>query len=117
MNEYEVLRKPFNIETHKKTFINYLEVIVLEDGTVVYAVPSHQEKLIKICCDKLKITSDELSDLCPKEYYCDFMNWLCMISGCVSLWNESMIGKANEQQQQTIKQLIDEKLYRGMIII
>lgn len=45
-NEQIVLNGPFDIETHKKTFKNYLEVIILENGRIVYAVPSHQEKLI-----------------------------------------------------------------------
>lgn len=113
MDNYTILRSPFDIEVHKKTFINYLEVVILEDGTIVYAVPSHQKKVIEIACEKLRITEKELSDLCPQEYYFDFMTWLCHVSGCVSLWNEQMIGTPNEQQVTTIQQLIDEKLYKG----
>jgi hypothetical protein len=115
--EQKILNSPFDIKIHKETFINYLEVIILENGTVVYAVPSHQGKLIKIACDRLQITREELNDLCPKEYYFDFMNWLCKISNCVSLWNETMIGKANEKQEESIEILIQEKLYRGNITI
>ena len=44
MSEEYTLYCPFDIEKHKKTFINYLEVVILEDGTIEYAVPSHQEK-------------------------------------------------------------------------
>lgn len=113
MSNQDVLRKPFDLEIHKNTFVNYLEVIVLEDGTVTYAVPSHQEKLIAVACEKLSLTRDELNDLCPPAYYFDFMFWLCEISGCVALWNEHMCGKPNEQQQKMIKQLRDEGLYRG----
>ena len=29
----------FDYETHRKNFINYLEVIINKDGTVEYAVP------------------------------------------------------------------------------
>ena len=36
----------FDLEKHKQTYVQYLEVVILEDGTVEYAVPSHQEKLI-----------------------------------------------------------------------
>lgn len=113
MNEQSVLRSPFNIETHKATFINYLEVVISEDGTVMYAVPSHQEKVILLACQKLNVTRDELNELCPQEYYFDFMTWLCKISGCVALWNDRMIGMANEQQLEAIKQLAEENLYRG----
>ncbi|MCK2000460.1 hypothetical protein MZM54_03515 [[Brevibacterium] frigoritolerans] len=114
-NERRVLNGPFDIEEHKKTFKNYLEVIILEDGTIVYAVPSHQEKLIAIACEKLGITRKQLSDLCPIEYYFDFMNWLCQITNCVSLWNERMEGIPNEEQIKSLKKLIEEKLYYGPI--
>lgn len=111
----QVLREPFNIETHKKTFINYLEVVIMEDGTIVYATPSHQEKLIALATQKLKVSREQLNDLCPIKYYFDFMNWLCQISGCVSLWNTHMVGKANEQQRKAIEQLIKEGLYHGQL--
>lgn len=113
MNEQEVLNNPFDIETHKRTFINYLEVIILEDGKIQYAIPSHQEKLITIACKKLNVTREELIEMCPEEYYLDFMNWLCQITNSVSLWNEYMIGKPNEKQQQAIKQISDEGLFKG----
>lgn len=40
----------FDLEKHKQTYVQYLEVVILEDGTVEYAVPSHQEKLIALAC-------------------------------------------------------------------
>lgn len=30
----------FDLEKHKQTYVQYLEVVILEDGTVEYAVPS-----------------------------------------------------------------------------
>lgn len=36
----------FDIQKHKETFIDYLEVIIDVNGRIMYAVPSHQEKLI-----------------------------------------------------------------------
>jgi len=113
MNRQEVLLKPFDIETHKNTFVNYLEVIILEDGTVSYAVPSHQEKLIMIACQKLQVTRQELNDLCPAEYYADFMTWLCKMSNCVALWNEHMVGIPNELQKEAINALAKHNLYQG----
>ena len=46
-NEYDIYR-PFDAEKHKAKYSNYLEVLILEDGTVVYAIPSHQEKAIAL---------------------------------------------------------------------
>ena len=37
--QQRVLHSPFYVETHKKTFKNYLEVMIDEDGIVHYAVP------------------------------------------------------------------------------
>lgn len=110
-----VLRMPFNIEVHKKTFINYLEVIIDEHGSVQYAVPSHQEKLIQLACKKRNVSRDELMDLCPPEYYFNFMEWLCQVSQCVSVWNDFYIGNLNDKQRETLKKLSEEKLYKGKI--
>lgn len=111
--QLRVLSQPFDIDTHKKTFKDYLEVILLEDGTIVYATPSHQEKLIALACKKLGMTREELSDFCPREYYADFMTWLCSLTGSVALWDAHIVGRANERQQQTIARLVEEKLYKG----
>ena len=48
-NEYDIYR-PFDAEKHKAKYSNYLEVLILEDRTVVYAIPSHQEKAIALAC-------------------------------------------------------------------
>lgn len=115
MNEQQVLHSPFDIETHKKTFINYLEVVILENGTVVYAVPSHQEKLIALSCEKLGMTRDELNDHCPQEYYFDFMTWLIGICAAVPVWNEMIQGEPNDKQRETLSLLQAEGLYRGAL--
>ena len=81
----------FDIEQHKKHFIDYLEVIIFPDGHVEYAIPSHQQKLISICREKLKVSWEELDEMCPPEYYSDFIVWLCNISECVSVWNNFII--------------------------
>lgn len=115
IDDQNVLSSPFDIEIHKKTFTNYLEVIIGEDGTVMYAVPSHQEKLIEMACKKLSVTREELNDLCPPEYYFDFMTWLCKISGCVALWTNYMNGIPNEKQIHCIEKLIEAELYNGTV--
>ena len=42
-NEYSVYSE-FDITKHKHPYVNYLEVLIKEDGSIVYVVPSHQEK-------------------------------------------------------------------------
>ena len=109
----------FDMEQHKKHYVNYLEVIIFPDGHIEYAVPSHQEKLIAICCEQLRISRDKLNEMCPKEYYFDFMVWLCNISGCISVWN-NFIQKSDttpitNAQKRTLKELKDNGLYSGTI--
>ena len=111
----KILQGKFNLETHKEAFVNYLEVVILEDGTVEYAVPSHQEKLVKIATKKLGVTKQKLYDMCPPEHYFDVCRWLCEITSCVSVWNEYHIGTPNEVQQWVLQNLKYHGLYRGEV--
>lgn len=104
----------FNIEQHKKTFNHYLEIVIDENGNIMYAVPSHQEKLISLACKKLNITREELNAMCPREYYCDFMIWLCKVSGACAVWDNFIeADKLTEQQISALKMLKDNGLYLG----
>lgn len=116
MREFEVLHKPFDIETHKRTFVNYLEVVILDNGQIEYAVPSHQEKLISIAMDRLKVTRQELYNLCPPEFYFDVIAWLCIIARCVSVWNDFSVGKCNPEQMKSLQMLKEHGVYRGKVI-
>ena len=116
MNSQKILRQPFDTKTHKKHFTNYLEVVLLEDGTVVYATPSHQEKLISIALEKLNTTRESLNKLCPIEYYLDFMVWLVKITNCVAVYGNGFIGKPNKLQLNALNELQKEGLYTGKTI-
>lgn len=111
----KILRGKFDIETHKEAFVHYLEVVIREDGTVEYAVPSHQEKLIGIAMKKLGVTRQELYDMCPPEYMFDVCAWLCKITGCVSVWSEFYIGEPNDVQRWVLQTLKWHKLYEGVL--
>ena len=111
----KILRGKFDIETHKEAFVNYLEVVIREDGTVEYAVPSHQEKLIKIAIEKLGVTRKQLYDMCPNEYMFDVIKWLCKITNCVSVWNDFYIGDLNIAQRGALLKLKCHGLYGGKI--
>lgn len=111
----KVLRSKFNLETHKSVFVNYLEVVIRENGDIEYAVPSHQEKLIRIAIAKLGVTRQRLYDMCPPEYAFDVCKWLCEITGCVSVWTEFYIGKPNEIQEWALRTLKYHGVFKGEI--
>lgn len=116
MSEKYSIYSEFDVEQHKKTYVNYLEVIVGENGKVSYAMPSHQEALIKIACQKLGITRRELNEICSKEYYFDFVTWLCKITGCCSVWNEFVMGyEFTAEQVETLELLKSHGVYKGEI--
>ena len=118
MGKYD-LYCPFDIEMHKKTFINYFETVIYPDGTVEYAVPSHQEKLIAIYCEKFNCTREEMNKQMPTEYYLDVNTWLCNMTGCISVWNDfyykSDTGPITEQQRKTLEELKEHGIYKGEI--
>ena len=89
--EYDCNYSKFDIKQHKAKYVHYLEVIIREDGTIEYAHPCHQEKLIEIACQRLGLTREELCAMCPPEYYGDFTVWLCRMSGAVSVWEDFII--------------------------
>ena len=110
------LYSDFDIEQHKKTFIHYLEVVIDENGKIMYAVPSHQEMLIKLACEKLNVTRGELIAMCPQEYYFDFMTWICKVSGACAVWeNFVQCDKLTERQIMALQNLKDNGLYLGEI--
>ncbi|MFP3726413.1 hypothetical protein U8V72_14595 [Priestia filamentosa] len=115
MNEFDVLNGPFDYETHKNTFTDYLEVIIDETGTIMYATPSHQEKAIYLACLRLNISRQELSDRCPRQYYADYMYWLCTQAKCIAVWNNRIEGEPNAIQIAVLKKLAEEELYYGLI--
>ena len=112
-DQIKVLHGNFDIETHKKTFVNYLEVIIREDGTVEYAVPSHQEKLIGIAMKQLGLTRMQLYAMCPREYMFDVCEWLCKITNCISVWNDYCVGLPNDVQARALRTLKLHGLSRG----
>lgn len=116
MNEKYSVYSDFSAELHKKTFIHYLEVVIDENGNIMYAVPSHQEKQIALACKKLNITREELSAMCPQEYYCDFMTWLCKVSGACAVWeNFIQCDKPTEHHIKALQMLKENGLYLGEI--
>lgn len=101
---YNVYSK-FDIEMHKKTFVNYLEAIILPSGEVQYAVPSHVEKLILL-------TGEKREDFFEKmPISASPIDWLLDYTGCISLWSDFHKGNpTTKEQKETLKLLIREGL-------
>lgn len=104
MNDSNVLYQPFDIETHAKEFINYLEVIIKPDGTIEYAIPSHQRKLEEIARSNYEDFDEKVNYL---DYCSDYLQWLCDITNCVSVWNEGCVKPAmiTNEQIESLKKL------------
>ena len=109
----KVLHGDFDIETHAKTFVSYLEVVIYDDGIVEYAIPSHQEKLMNIAMKQLSVSREEIGAMCPPEYYFDFTAWLCKLTHCLSVWTEGYIGQPNEKQKEALQKLHNHGIYLG----
>lgn len=118
-HQQEVLQSKFDVEVHKKTFVNYLEVIIDEEGIVHYAVPSHLEYLLKMfmnknkCCDRnYAMQQVEKLSIGKMETPIDF---LIAEMKAVSVWYRGYWGKPNEKQKETLKKLKEAGVYGGNI--
>lgn len=80
------------------------------------AVPSHQEKLIEIGKGKYGKSRDDFVAMCPAEMYCDYMEWLCEVTGCVAMWNRFVVGKPNRFQMNKINELIDAGIVYSCVL-
>lgn len=109
--QQKVLNSPFSIETHKKTFTCYTELVITEDGIAHYAVPSHNEFLIKMCCNKLNMTRDEVMDyIWNKGKAADYVEYMIELTNTILVWYGGYKGTPNDKQKDTIQALIDNGL-------
>ena len=86
MNQQEILNSKFDFETHSKNFICYCEVIITPNGEIRYAVPSHEQAVLKYLAEKNNMNIEEII----KEYnalpLCDIYDRLLEESGCILVW-------------------------------
>lgn len=105
----KVLHSPFNVKTHKETFINYLEVIINPNGIIEYAVPSHIEKVNEKYMEKYKCTREEI--------YEKFMFSIDVATEMkiILVWNDRIECDFNPTQEQlaSLLMLKKEGLYYG----
>ena len=102
----------FDIDKHQETFVNYLEVIVRADGTVEYAVPSHQMKLEFIGAEQRGMTRDDFIHTCPKQMWLDYTTWLLGQTGCIAVWSNFVKANTITEEQAEV---LDEFRRRGLL--
>lgn len=106
----------FDISMHKQTYINYCEVIIKPDGSIHYAVPSHQRYLEKYGASIYNETEDEFVKRCPSDMWFNYLQWLLDITGCVSCWSEghwSGIQGITIQQRKSLNELVQQGLVKN----
>lgn len=119
-NAQQVLRGAFNIDLHKLTFIEYLEVVISPEGVVEYAVPSHSEKLLAVYMRQNAITDrdDALKRLSENSnIFTSYVEMFSKETGYISVWNCGYITgcKPTQQQLNQLKTLKLNGLYHGRI--
>ena len=69
-----------------------------------------------LACERLGVTRELIYDMCPTQYYADFLNWLLSLTNSVSVWN-NMIScwSINKKQAATLRMLKTKVLYKGPI--
>lgn len=106
IDQDKVLHSPFNIETHKKTFINYLEVVITSDGVIHYAVPSHSEWCIRYVLAKgIFKDRDALYEYLEKTHK-DIED----VSKCCLVWTNHVKGYINDDIARSLQDLIQNNL-------
>lgn len=85
------------------TMINYCEAIIMPDGSIIYARPSHVETLIKLT----KKPRTEINKLMPMR--AAPINWLVEYTGCACVWFDYCIMpyKYTDAQIAAIQALCD----------
>ena len=105
-NPTELLYQPFDFENHRDNFICYCECIIWPDGKIEYAVPSHNEALLKAYAHKHGLTRDEVM----KMFYNDFDAYDTMMkdTGIIQVWYDQIhnIQKLTPAQNDAVGKLL-----------
>lgn len=112
----ETFALPFSIERHKKTFVNYMEAVIDENGVVHYAIPSHERKLVEMI---LK----QNPDMCMKDVQDEaeqqfsvygWVEWLIIRSKCICVYTRGYMCPPEyimtQKQRDTLNELIKNGL-------
>ena len=106
------------ISKHKAKYTNYCEAIITEDGTIHYAVPSHQNKLIELYGVPTVPIPGQFFDYDGKEFndlknkvpdHANFTYWLADYLNMVITWYDYIVFPLNYTKDQisVVKSLIE----------
>ena len=112
MDQMKVLHGAFDMQTHKETFTNYLEVVIAPNGSVCYAVPSHVAVLERMYMSR---TGGNPQEDCPREHWLSYDQWLIDQTECVCVWNCGTMGHPNARQREQLDILRQEGLLRDIV--
>lgn len=88
------------IKQHKE--ICYCEAIILPDGKIADARPSHIYKLIELS----NKTKDEIDKLMPM--FASPLEWLVSYTGCIAVWYNSFIFVSiTDKQRKSLQRLVN----------
>lgn len=114
---YDCNYSEFDLSEHIKHYINYCEVCIHSDGSIHYAVPSHQQYLERYQQTKLGLTHEEFLNSVPQEYYFDYLYYLAYQTNCVIVWTQGYFGiNMTEEQKDSLTQLVEAGLVRDTIL-
>ena len=118
--QQRVLHSSFDIETHKQTFVSYLEAVISPEGVVEYAVPSHTEKLIEIFMkqkgfDNITKAKEYIIKTTINNGMCSTIEFLTGVTGYISIWFDHYVASdpPTKQQLDKLKELFDNGVYVG----
>lgn len=109
-----VLHEPFSINRHKHTFIDYFEIIILPDGTVEYAIPSHITYIENYIAQMYNSSVEQLHDMRN-----DIYNNMIENCGLISCWSHQYkiyTHTPTDEQIKTLQVLISEGLTSNHLI-
>lgn len=113
MKTYNILEFIEYTKQHPYEWLNYCEVVILRNGTIMLARPSHQESIIQYIIELENTTREDINSLMasdllsPMEFYVDKY-------GLVAVWNNTLIAscskKLNRFQKNTVSKLVNSGL-------
>lgn len=109
MNKQKILHSPFDVETHKQNFINYCEVIIWPDGKIEYAVPSHNEALIKAYAKQHGLSRDEAVEEARLRFGFYAIDSIMKETGIIEVWYDYLHNETplTENQRSSLSMLLE----------
>ena len=108
-----------DIDKYKKENINYFEVIIMPDGKIYKAIPSHSGFLEYLFAKSKGMNIIEMQEWAretlPRNILFAWMDYLTEQTGCIAVWIDRIWGKPNSKQLEVLKECQRKEVYQGVI--